>query len=250
MSFSRHSLDQGVLVRFWSLDHHRAEPILWPVSPWTKLAFAQEGSLILETSSQVHILPPNRALLLEAGADHRARTLGKAKVRTLYFSPDCGFTPASGILEVRPLFREMIIEACRVGPLRSFVEQERALALLLLSEAMAAPRIPSSIRMPQSDWLRGWAMQFLEDPCLSLPTGFSKRTVERRILAETGLTLGQWRQQAKALFGLRVMAGGSTVIEAAMGAGFSASSGFIQSFRRQFGATPGKVKAAAQEDRS
>lgn len=248
MSLSRHTADQNVMVRFWSLDHHRAEPILWPVSPWPKLAFAEEGTLVLETSSQVHVLPPNRALLLEAGAIHKGRTLGKAKVRTLYFSPQCDFAPVPGIVEVRPLFREMIIEACRIGPLRSSDDRLKALALLLLAEAKAARKTPSSIRMPQSDWLRDWADQFFEDPCLMPPAGFSKRTMERRMLVETGLTLGQWRQQAKALFGLRVMAGGSTVQEAAMSAGFSASSGFIQSFRKQFGVTPGKVKTVASED--
>lgn len=58
MSRSRHILDSDVLVRFWSLDHHRAEPILWTESPWTKLVYAVEGTLQFETAAQLHVLRP------------------------------------------------------------------------------------------------------------------------------------------------------------------------------------------------
>lgn len=59
--------------------------------------------------------------------------------------------------------------------------------------------------------------------------------------AEMGLTVGQWRQQAKALRGLRALSAGATVLESAMLAGYETSSGFIQSFRKQFGTTPGRM---------
>ena len=116
-----------------------------------------------------------------------------------------------------------------------------ALATLLLNEIKAAPRKPTSIRMPTTKWVWQWAAQYLDEPTVPLPTDFSHRTLERRLVAETGLTLGQWRQQAKALRGLRALSEGSTVLEAAMLAGFETSSGFIQSFRRQFGTTPGRM---------
>jgi AraC-like DNA-binding protein len=61
------------------------------------------------------------------------------------------------------------------------------------------------------------------------------------MLSETGLTLGQWRQQARGLVGLRSLAQGASVMEAAMESGFETASGFIQSFRRQFGFTPGRI---------
>ncbi len=240
MSRSRQSSDSGVLIRFWSLDHHRAEPILWPESPWPKLVFALEGTLHVETKRQLHILPANRALWVQPGEPHPARTLGKARVRTLYFSPELGVIRETGPMDVRPLFRELIGEACRVGPLRRGNRESEAIATIIQLETRAAPLIPMCIPMPESDWLRNWAEAFFDDPSVAFEAGFSRRTLERRVLLETGLTLGQWCQQARALIGLRTIASGATVLEAAMASGFDTSSGFIQSFRRQFGTTPGK----------
>ena len=241
MSNLRHRHDEEVLVRFWSLDHHRAEEVLWPTSPWKKLVYALEGTLQISTTQQLHILPPNRALLLPAHDSHPTRTLGRTRVRTLYFGPLTNLSRESRVLEVRPFFRELIAEACLIGPLKVQKEKEKALALLLVEEVQSAPHFPTSIRMPSSAWLHDWALRFLSDTMVPLPKEFSRRTVERRILAETGLTLGQWSQQARALVGLRALSQGSSVIESASEAGFETASGFIQSFRAQFGTTPGRI---------
>lgn len=246
MSQLRQKPDEDVLVRFWSLDHHRAEQVVWPVSSWVKLVFAAEGTLMVQTRSHLHLLPPNRAILIPAGEPHPSRTLGRARVRTLYF-PDSSFLSASyGVLEVRPLFRELISEACRVGPLRSTRPREWALSSLLAAEIELAPRMPTSIQMPRSGWLAAWAEAFLDDPATPEPAGFSRRTIERRMTSETGLSLGLWRQQARALRGLQALSSGSTVLEAAMAAGFDTCSGFIQSFRRQFGVTPGRFLSGTE----
>ncbi|ARU41301.1 hypothetical protein CCB80_09205 [Armatimonadetes bacterium Uphvl-Ar1] len=77
-----------MLVRFWSLDHHRAEEILWLTSSWPKLVYCLEGTIQVTTHSTLHLLPPNRALWIKSNEPNPARTLGKAKVRTLFFSPE------------------------------------------------------------------------------------------------------------------------------------------------------------------
>lgn len=241
MSQKRQSLDHDVLVRFWALDHHRAEPIPWPASDWVKLVYSLEGSLMVSSGREVHLLTTNRALLLPAGQRHPARTLGPAKVRSLYFAPSVTLAHRQGIVQVRPFLRELIGEACRAGPLRSSEPLASALALLLVSELASAPSSPTSIPMPRTDWLLAWAESFFEDPSVG-PCGLcSRRTLERRMLAETGLTLGQWQSQARALRGLRSLAAGSSVQESALAAGFETASGFIQAFRRQFGTTPGRL---------
>lgn len=240
MSISRHGADHGVLVRFWALDHHRAEPVLWPVSPWPKLVYSIEGALQVESRSRLFLLPPNRAMWIEAGEAHPAETLGRARVRTLYFSPSLRVQASSRLIDVRPLFRELIGEACLSGPLLVGDPRQEAVASLLLYEIEQASSVPSGIAMPESDWLRGWATQFLRYPLEWPDCPWSRRTMERHMLKETGLTLGQWCQQARALIGLRALSTGSSVQEAAVEAGFATPSGFIQSFRRQFGTTPGR----------
>ena len=241
MSQSRQSEDPKTLVRFWSLNHHRPEEILWPASPWPKVVFALEGVLRIQTTSRVHLIPTNRALFVPAGEVHPTRTLNKAQVRTIYFAPELQVECDEHVLEVRPLFRELIAEACRTGPLTEDRCKDQALTALLIHEVDVAPRTPTSVPMPRSDRLKKWALAFLENPRTPDAAGYSGRTLERLVLAETGLTLGQWRQQARALVGLRELSLGATVLEAAVTAGFDTSSGFIQSFKKQMGVTPARM---------
>ena len=241
MSQTRQSHDAGTLVRFWSLNHYGAEDILWAASPWPKVVFAVEGVLQVQTANRVHLIPSNRALFVPAGDEHPARTLGKAQVRTIYFAPHLQVAREQTVLEVRPLFRELITEVCRVGPLTEERSRHLALTSLLIEEVRSAPEVPTSVPMPHSDWLKDWALEFLANPIIPDPNGYSNRTLERRILLETSLTLGQWRRQARALVGLRELSQGSTVLEAAITAGFETSSGFIQSFRKQMGVTPARI---------
>jgi AraC-like DNA-binding protein len=179
--------------------------------------------------------------MISPNEPHPGRTAGKARVRTLYLSPKLDVTHRSGVLEVRPLFRELIAEACRVGPLVRHDARHDALASLIGVEIEAAKPLPTSIRMPTSDWVCAWTTAFMRNPAELPESGYSRRTLERRLRAETGLTLGQWCQQARALIGLQAIAEGEPVLEAAMTAGFESSSGFIQSFKRQFGTTPGRM---------
>lgn len=241
MSKTRHPADCDVLVRFWSLDHHRAESVLWPVSDWPKLVYSAEGSIQVELSGRLFILPPNRAIWIAAGEVHPARTLGSARVRTLYFSPDVRVDRQMGMLEVRPLLRELIIESCQCGPLRVGETRSEAIVALLIGEIEVAAPIAAGVTLPSSKWLREWAASFMDYPLEFPPYACSRRTLERHMLKETGLTLGQWCQQARALVGLRALAAGATVIEAGIEAGFATPSGFIQSFRKQFGTTPGRI---------
>lgn len=241
MSQKRQHVLPDVLVRFWSLDHHRAEEIFWPASPWAKLVFAARGTVRVETANRMHVLPSNRALIVPADAAHPARTLGAAEVRTLYFAPPFLLHRSPSIVSVRPLFRELIRETCTVGPLVRGDARHEAITQLLVAEIAAAGELPTSIPMPSSPWLKVWADAFLANPTQRPASGYSRRTLERHFAAETGLTLGQWCQQARSLLGMQALSNGSTVQEAALEAGFETTSGFIQSFRRQFGTTPGKM---------
>lgn len=230
-----------MLVRFWSLDHHRAESIPWPVSPWPKLVYTAEGTLQVESRNRLWVLPPNRALWVPPGESHAAATLGKCRVRTLYFSPEMEVRRIEGAVEVSALLRELVIESCRRGPLVRGNLPFEAMATLLQTELESAPSIPTGIVLPHSEWLREWTSRFLADPSEMPASLWSRRTLERHLLKETGMTAGQWCQQARAVIGLRALSTGATVQEAAMEAGFATSSGFVHSFRNRFGTTPGRI---------
>ncbi len=241
MSNLRQPSESDILVRFWSLDHHRSEEILWLTSSWPKLVYCLEGTIHVTTQTTLHLLPPNRALWIKSNEPNPARTLGRAKVRTLYFSPDIKIDNPPHVLQIRPLFRELIAEACLVGPLNRSKPSHASLSNLLVEEITSAPTQSTSIPMPRSEWLKPWCEQYVFDPYLPLPNGYSRRTIERHIKRETNLTLGQWCQLARAIVGFQSISEGRTVIEASVDAGFTTPSGFIQAFRKQFGKTPGQI---------
>jgi methylphosphotriester-DNA--protein-cysteine methyltransferase len=73
---------------------------------------------------------------------------------------------------------------------------------------------------------------------LAEAVGVGTRTLERRFQAETGMTLGRWRQQRGLLQGMERVAAGATVEAASVAAGYGSPSAFIAAFRKTFGATP------------
>ena len=74
----------------------------------------------------------------------------------------------------------------------------------------------------------------------------SSRTLMRRFRQETGVTLGQWRQQARLLRALEMLCRGGSVTQAALSVGYESTSAFIGSFRAAFGMTPTRYLAGLQ----
>jgi AraC-like DNA-binding protein len=52
------------------------------------------------------------------------------------------------------------------------------------------------------------------------------------------MTLGNWRQQLRLMQGMRVLAEGAKVTDAAMEAGYSTPSALISTFRKALGTSP------------
>ena len=54
------------------------------------------------------------------------------------------------------------------------------------------------------------------------------------------MTVGEWRRRLRLLHGVRLLAGGESVTNAALDAGYSSTSAFIAAFKKTFGTTPGR----------
>ena len=79
-----------------------------------------------------------------------------------------------------------------------------------------------------------------DDVDIFVDAGASRRTIERLFVAEVGVTIGKWRQQARLLHALRLLAAGEPVTSVALEVGYSSTSAFISMFRRSLGATPSR----------
>jgi len=71
-------------------------------------------------------------------------------------------------------------------------------------------------------------------------SGASQRTLERVFRAETGMSLGGWRQQLRLGRALEKLAAGESVTAVAIDSGYASASAFVVAFRAAFGRTPGR----------
>lgn len=68
--------------------------------------------------------------------------------------------------------------------------------------------------------------------------GTSAKTLHQLFPSETGLSFGEWRQQARLLSALERLARGEKVIEVARKSGYASHSAFTVMFRKRFGMPP------------
>ena len=131
------------------------------------------------------------------------------------------------------------------------VPSEAAIAALIVDELGEPGPPPFTLPEPTSTVTATAARLILEDAAeaagtatLARAVGVGVRTLERRFRAETGMTLGRWRQQRMLLRGLEQVAGGASIKVAAASAGYGSPSAYIAAFKKAFGATPARYFSA------
>ncbi len=174
-------------------------------------------------------------------------------MRSLYLPADLEnpalASPECFVLSVTPLLRELILRVIECPALDSRVPEHARLAAVLLDEIAGAPVTPLALPLPADPRAAGVAQQVLAAPAADDSTsiasarrhGAGRRTLERSSAAETGLSFGMWRQQARLLHSVSALAEGKPVTEASLDAGYASLSAYIAAFKRTFGCTPGKL---------
>ncbi|SDT23113.1 AraC family transcriptional regulator [Bradyrhizobium canariense] len=215
--------------------------------PRGQLLYAIEGVMIVRSAAGVWVVPPNRAVWLTAGLDHEVRMCGDVKIRTVFVDQHAAphLPQASCVIAVSPLLRELIVAAMRVPLDYASDTRDARLMRLLLDELREVDVLPLHLPMPNDARLRNvceamvarpddastaeqWARQLRLTP----------KTVHRLFSRETGLTFGQWRQQARLLFALERLARGDRIIDVALDSGYASQSAFTAMFRKHFGMPP------------
>ena len=99
--------------------------------------------------------------------------------------------------------------------------------------------------MPRDARARRLARALLADPAQPVPldrltagAGASGWTLERLFLAETGMTIGQWRGRLRLVRAVEQLAAGQPVTAVAGALGYATPSAFTAMFRAQLGGPP------------
>lgn len=124
------------------------------------------------------------------------------------------------------------------------------LARLLLDEVARQPAAPTFLPLPTSAGARRAALLALEDTAcrlsleaLAAQAASSPRTLSRCFPAETGMSYKAWRQRARIVAAVDMLAEGRAIKQVAARTGFASTAAFSYSFRQIMGETPAMFRA-------
>lgn len=230
-------------------DGHRIPP---HIHKRAQLIYAERGVMTVSVAQQgggLWVIPPQRALWMPAGILHRIRMTGDVAMRTLYVDPAAAPTLPGDcrVVTVSALLRELVLAAMRVPPLYDEAGPDGRLMGVILDQLRVLPIMPLHLPMPGDRRLAGICAALLDDLADNRPleawgrqAGASVSTLGRLFRAETGMGFSAWRQQARLVRALELLAAGRPVTQVALDLGYDSVSAFIAMFRRAFGVPPAR----------
>jgi AraC-like DNA-binding protein len=212
-----------------------------------QLIYAIHGVMVVSTSAGRWILPATRAVWVPARVEHSIRMVGRVGMRTLYIQPAVAHRLPSqcAVIAVSALLRELILEATQIAlPYRAQSREGRLIALLL-DEIVQMRALPLSLPSTTDPRLRIIENAITRHPEEQITAGqwarrlgVDAKTIHRLFQRETGLTFARWRQQARLLRALELLAKGERIIDVALDVGYRSPTAFSTMFQRQFGCIP------------
>jgi AraC-like DNA-binding protein len=251
---SRMRQDGEPLARGYAVTHPPGTVVLPQPPGWHQLLLATSGVLTVEAGAGTWVVPPQRAVWVADGVPHRLVMTGRVRVRALYLASTvevpAGLATGCRAVNVPPLLRELVDHAVRRAPLWADKPADTRLVGVVLDQLEDLPAAPLQLPWPRDPQAAAVADALAADPGTGEPVdrlardaGAGRRTVERRFRTETGMSVGEWRQRARLVAALRLLAAGEPVSRVAAAVGYSTPSAFGAMFVRQMGTTPGRYFA-------
>jgi len=212
-----------------------------------QLVYACCGVMTVRTSEGTWIVPPQRAVWIPARIPHSIVMSGSVSMRTLYLRERLvrRLPRNCCVVNVSSLLRELILHACQFPALSRRARLQAHLVDVIVDHLetvqsiplqLPSPADPRAVRVAEALLRRPGDQRSLDELCEV--AGASKRTVERLFRVQTRMTLGAWRQQARLMHSLQLLAAGEKITNVALDSGYSTPSAFISMFRRELGKTP------------
>ena len=228
--------------------------IAWHKHPRYQLVYGAQGVMTVDTRGETWVVPPQRAVWLPPGIEHRILTSSQVKFRTLYVAPEAAraMPQRCEAFAITPLLRELILRATELP-----VEyDERGTAgrvmRLILDELASLVRLPYNLPMPATKILSRICRALLESPNdqvtieeLGSRHGTTSRTIARGFRRETGMSFSEWRRRARLLRAFAWIAEGRPILAVALDLGYDSPSAFSAMFKREFGLPPSRYRASA-----
>lgn len=212
-----------------------------------QLVYATRGVMTVQTDEGAWVVPTHRGVWIPKDVVHTIAMSGPVAMRTLYLKPRLvkALPRTCCVVNISPLLKELIVEACTVGALKSRVLTQRHLIDVIIDQMQVVQTVPLQLPTLTDPRALRVADALLADPGnrqslsqICEESGASSRTIERIFQEEAAMTVGKWRQQLRLMHAMRLLGEGEKVTYAAQEAGYSAPSAFIAAFRKMLGTTP------------
>jgi len=212
-----------------------------------QLIYATRGLMQVSAGQSYWLIPPQFAVWISAETSHRIRMSGAVSMRTLYLRRR--LAPRSAgvctVLHVAPLLRELVLEAVRIGHLRTKNPLHCALRNLIVAQLRAASAVPTYVTLPKDPRALQVARACIADQATSRSLGAlceeasaTVRTIQRAFRRDVGVSFEVWRRQVRLTKAIELLVAGSSVKEVAFEVGYRQPSAFVEMFRQTLGTTP------------
>lgn len=181
------------------------------------------------------------------GQVHSIRCVGAVKMRSVFVEPDAqlNLPLETRAVSISSLLSELIKVSVGVRHPYAADSRDARVMRLILDELQVLPTLPLNLAQPTEARLQTICGALRRDPRdgstlaeWSSRLNMDAKTIQRLFRRETGMTFGQWRQQARLLLALERIAVGEKIIDVAGELGYDSPSAFSAMFKKQFGTTP------------
>lgn len=211
-----------------------------------QLLGASTGLLTIGTEAGQWVVPAIHAVWIPPHHKHSLQSHGAYFGWSVYVAePECAMLPAIPCtLRSSGLLREAVSRAA--GWKGEVLDQgQERIARVILDEIASLPHEDLGLPMPADVRLARIAHAFTGNLLDERKAedwadwaGIPARTMTRKFVVETGFTFTEWRQRARLMRALELLAAGQAVTSVALDVGYNNISAFIAMFRRVFGVTP------------
>lgn len=209
---------------------------------------AYRGLLTVLAGDRQWVAPPAHAIWIPPDCPHGLRSHGPYAGYSVYLSPSaCAELPAAPCALQASALLLAAVERAAGWPDAAWNAAQVRIAEVVRDEIRTLPRAGDGLTLPREPRLQRLALALSDAPADTRPLaawadtiGMAPRTLARRFLAETGLSLGVWRQRARLMRAQEMLAAGQGVTAAALESGYDNVSAFIAMFKREYGVTPGR----------
>ena len=222
-----------------------------------QLMGALNGLVSIGIGRRQGVVPAVHAIWMPPHVEHSMRSHGPFSGWSVFIAERrCDVLPSTPrALRATPLLREAVRRAAQWQGSAMDAARTR-IAEVILDEIAASKAEPLDLPSPQDDRLVRITTAFGANVSDTRSmeewaewAGVSPRTLSRRFISETGLSFAQWRQQARLMRALELIADGRSVTAIALELGYDNVSAFIDMFKRATGTTPGRYGGETENRR-